>query len=145
VTRIVKFILKKPERKQKPAKPPKPKPYVITHRNLGPCTVAGVFLTDAGGIVADCDVAGERRTLSLDQGYWRSPIADLLVAMPPQSRPVCKQEKPPVREAGPTAVVPEEAELVPGVDGHLSDGDLPVDEDEDVREDGELVSADALR
>jgi hypothetical protein len=125
--------------KRKAAKPPKPR--VIQHRSLGACTIIGVFTTDAGGVVADCDVAGAQRTLSLDQRYWLSPIADLLAALPPQSRPVCKQEKP-VRE---TAVEPEEAELEPGVDGHLSDGDLPVDEDEDVREDGELVSADALR
>jgi hypothetical protein len=134
---------KKPVLKRKAAKPPKPR--VIEHRSLGSCTVVGVFLTDAGSIVADVDVAGVRRTLSLDQRYWQSPIADLLAAMPPQSRPVCKQEKPPVREAEPTAAEPEEAELVPDVDGHLRDSAPPEDEDEEEREDGELVSADVLR
>jgi hypothetical protein len=142
VTRIVKFILKKTERKQKPAKPPKPQSRVIEHRSLGSCVVVGVFLTGAGAVVVDCDVAGVRRTLSLDQGYWLTPIADLLTALPPQSRPI-KQEKP-VREA---AVEPEEAELVPGVDGHLRDGeDAEAEDDEDVeREESELVSADVLR
>jgi hypothetical protein len=133
------MTLKKPALKRKAAKPPKPR--VIEHRSLGSCVVVGVFLTDAGSIVADVDLAGARRTLSLDQQYWLSPIADLLAAMPPQSRPVCKQEKPPVREAEPTVTEPEEAELVPGEDGHLREIDPPVDEDEEMeREDGELVS-----
>jgi hypothetical protein len=139
------MIRKKPALKRKTAKLPKPR--VIQHRTLGSCVVIGIFFTDAGGIVADCDVAGAHRTLSLDQQYWLSPIADLLAAMPPQSRPVSKQEKPPVREAEPEpAAEAEEAELVPGVDGHLRDSDLPEDEDEDTeREDGELVPADVLQ
>jgi hypothetical protein len=133
---------KKPSLKRKSAKPPKPR--LIEHRSLGACTVVGVYLTDAGSIVADVDVAGVRRTLSLDQGYWLSPITDLLAAMPPQSRPACKEK--PVREAEPTAAEPEEAELVPDVDGHLREIDPPADEDEDVeREEGELASNDVLQ
>jgi hypothetical protein len=146
VTRIVKFILKKTERKQKPAKPPKPQPRVIEHRSLGSCVVVGVFLTDAGSIVADVDVAGVKRTLALDQQFWLSDISAL--ALEAVKRKPMKPEPEAVELAGAAdedAAEPEESELVPGVDGHLSDGDLPVDEDEDVREDGEMVSADVLR
>jgi hypothetical protein len=133
-------IRKKPALKRKTAKPPKPR--VIEHRSLGACTVVGVFLTDAGSTVVDVDVAGAQRTLSLDQQYWLSPIADLLAAMP-QARRVSKQEKPvPVvdeLEAEPEAAV----ELALNQDGHLSDGDAENDEDEDVECDAELVAESA--
>jgi hypothetical protein len=60
--------------RKKPALKPKPA-HVIQHRSLGSCTIIGIFFTDAGSIVADCDVAGVRRTLSLDQRLT-GPIAD---------------------------------------------------------------------
>jgi hypothetical protein len=117
---------------------------VIEHRSLGQCAMRGVYVTDAGGIVADVDVAGARRTLSLAQEFWRTPVDDLLLE--------AVKRKPAKAESAKVAVSTDsdeeaegERELEPDAAGHLSEGE-PEDEVEDgcgETEPEELVGAGA--
>ena len=136
---------KKPSLKRKSAKPPKAR--LIEHVSLGPCTVAGVFLTDAGGIVADVDVASTRRTLSLDPQFWLSDISTLALEAVKRKPVKPEAEEPSIAEPDDDADDAAHAEELVVDGGHIhGDSDAAVDEDEDVeREDGELVSADVLR
>lgn len=130
-------IPKKPALKGKTAKP---QPRVLVHRSLGSCTVVGIFLTDAGSIVADVDLAGVRRTLSLDPQFWLSDISTL--ALEAVKRKPVKPEAEAAEPAGAAdedAAEPEEAELALNVDGHIDDGDQPETETDADAEALELV------
>jgi hypothetical protein len=116
-----------------------PKPRVITHRSLGPCTLVGVFLTDAGSIVVDCDVAGVKRALSLDHRYWLSDISTLTLEA--VKRKPMKPEKAEPSVAADEETETDEPELVPGEDGHLRSDQAETETDEDA--DVELVSESA--
>ena len=129
--RALKAIPLKPKR----AKTIKPEPRVIQHRSLGACVVVGVFLTDAGRIVVDCDFNGVTRTLALDASYWVSDTAELLAVMPPQPRAV-KPESKSKKPAEPADDEPEEsgdaAEL------EFKGGHLLAETEGEIEEDGEV-------
>jgi hypothetical protein len=97
--------------------------------------VVGVFLTDAGRIVVDCDFNGVTRTLALDASYWVSDTAELLAVMPPQPRSV-KPESKSKKPAEPADDEPEEsgdaAEL------EFKGGHLLAETEGEIEEDGEV-------
>jgi acetolactate synthase regulatory subunit len=130
--------------KPKRTKKTKSETRVIEHRSLGQCAVHGIYVTDAGGIVVDADVAGERRVLSLAQEFWLSQV-DVLrleaVKRKPAKAAPAKDAASSDSDEGAESV----RELEPDVAGHLSE-DEPEDEaevGESETEPEELVGADA--
>jgi hypothetical protein len=94
----------------------------LEHKFFGVGLVIGVFTTDSGGLVADVQFGANIKTLSMDQQYWLGSVADLLAAMPPQSR---KQETKPVRKPEPAddEEADGERELELNAAGHFSEGE----------------------
>lgn len=129
--------------KPKRVKKAKPELRVIQHRSLGACVVVGVFLTDAGRIVVDCDFNGVTRTLALDASYWVSDTAELLAAMPPQSR---KPETKTVRKPEPAddEEAEGERELEPDDAGHLGEREVADSEEGLETEDSESAEVEEV-
>jgi hypothetical protein len=80
--------------KSKPAKKAKAPQRSLEHRVFGLGCVVGIYATAAGCAVADVQFNDGKRTLSLQQAYWISDIADLL-ALTPERRPLAKPEPKP--------------------------------------------------
>jgi hypothetical protein len=128
---------------QKKVKKTKASVRSLQHKTFGPGVVLGTFETAAGGLVADLDFNGTRRSLSLEERYWVGDVADLLAAMPPQSRSI-KPESKSKKTAEPDADNDEAEPELELVSGHLvesAEESEDPDDGEDVEsQDGELVS-----
>jgi hypothetical protein len=111
--------------------------HLVEHKALGVGTLKYVRALDNGEFAAVAEFGSTERVIRLDQQYWITSLFEIMQAPLEPARKYKAEPKPAEPEP---AAEPEEAELVPGEDGHLRDGDQPADVE---RENGELVSESA--
>jgi hypothetical protein len=58
----------------KRVKKAKPESRSLQHKHFGVGVVIGVYVSDSGNAVVDCDFNGTRRTLALDKQYWLGSV-----------------------------------------------------------------------